>query len=581
MRKLFTLFLGILLVNVVFAQRPEGVIVKATESPAIDGVVDEIWATANIYNIERNFRTELPSVGDPGQTTWKALWDDDGIYLILQVTDDAFYPNYMVTPAGNDWEYDKPEIYFDCNFILEDGLGGGQDGQGHYQWAPPFKADILEGALQTDANTGIKHAFKVEDPNYVAEYFFPWDYLKDKDGVGFDKTGVMGFDVTIIDRDPGDAARKRAVWANMGALDESWANMDDAGWITFEGAESNTLIESITLTGGAVTEDNGTFQVVATILPADATVKTLKWTVATKEGSTGRASVSNTGVVTGIMDGVVVVTAAAQDGSYVDATCEVTISGQKVTVDEINIIKNGNFDLFDEVTLAPTSWGNWVDGATYGTVPVVTEGVAVLNSTGSHASENWHYQFNQSNLAGIPDIPYIIKFVAWADNDRNICFDFEDTSGNNYNRYGVSSDPESNGRSEWTFPITTEPTWYTFHVTFDQIKSNTVQKIQYMISQATGTVYLDSVSVVSEADMGLVPVLQNKAQTFNIYPNPVDTKLHVTLSSAGEKVAIFNSLGVKLEEVVVPGTHHVFDVSRYSRGLYFVKSRDTVVKFVK
>jgi hypothetical protein len=357
--------------------------------------------------------------------------------------------------------------------------------------------------------------------------------------------------------------------------------MDDAGWITFEGAESNTLIESITLTGGAVTEDNGTFQVVATILPAAATVKTLKWTVATKEGSTGRASVSNAGVVTGIMDGVVVVTAAAQDGSYVDATCEVTISGQKVTVDEINIIKNGNFDLFDEVTLAPTSWGNWVDGATYGTVPVVNDGVAVLNSAGAHASENWHYQFNQSNLAGIPDIPYIIKFVAWADNDRNICFDFEDTSGNNYNRYGVSSDPESNGRSEWTFPITTDPTWYTFHVTFDQIKSNSVQKIQYMISQATGTVYLDSVSVVSEADMGLVPVLQNKAETFNVYPNPVDTKLHVTLSSAGERVAIFNSLGVKLEEVVVPGTHHVFDVSRYSRGLYFVKARDAVVKFVK
>ena len=581
MRKLFTLFLGILLVGGVFAQRPEGVIVKATTAPVIDGVVDEVWATANVYNIDKNFRTELPSVGNPGETTWKALWDDDGIYLVLQVTDDAFYPNYAVTPAGNDWEYDKPEIYFDCNFILEDGLGGGQDGQGHYQWAPGFKADILEGALQTDANTGIKHAFKVEDPNYVAEYFFPWDYLKDKDGVGFDKTGVMGFDVTIIDRDPGDAARKRSVWANMGALDESWANMDDAGRITFEGAESNTLIESITLQGGAITENNGTFQVVATILPADATVKTLKWTVATKEGSTGRASVSNTGVVTGIMDGVVVVTAAAQDGSYEDATCEIVISGQKVTVDEINIVKNGNFDLFDEVTFAPTSWGNWVDGETYGTVPVVTDGVAVLNSTGAHASENWHYQFNQSNLPGIPDIPYIIKFKAWADNDRNICFDFEDTSGNNYNRYGVSSDPESNGRSEWTFPITTDPTWYTFHVTFDQIVATTVQKIQFMISQATGTVYLDSVSVVSEADMGLVPVLQNKAETFQVYPNPVDTKLHVTLSSAGEKVAIFNSLGVKLEEVVVPGTHHVFDVSRYSKGLYFVKSRDTVVKFVK
>jgi hypothetical protein len=27
----------------------------------------------------------------------------------------------------------------------------------------------------------------------------------------------MGFDVTVIDRDPGDSGRKRAVWANVGS----------------------------------------------------------------------------------------------------------------------------------------------------------------------------------------------------------------------------------------------------------------------------------------------------------------------------------------------------------------------------
>ena len=579
MRRLFTLFLGILMVSGVFAQRPEAVIKKATAKPVIDGVFDDVWAITDSNSIEKPYTGTVPTLGEPGETYWKALWDEDGFYLIVNVTDNEYFPNY-VKGSGDPWNYDKPEIYFDVNYVLEDAQGPSTASSGHHQMAPDMTLAKEEGVLTTETN-GRQHAFKVDKPNYVAEYFVPWSSLTDREGIEVDKTNVVGFDITINDSDPEDDTRRRSVWANDGTVGESWVNMDDSGWITFEGAESGTYIEKITLEGGSITEDNGTFQVVATILPENASNKNLKWTVATKEGSTGRASISSTGLVTAIMDGVVVVTGAGMDGSYEDATCEIVISGQKITVDEINIVKNGKFDLFDEVTFAPTSWGNWVDGETYGTVPVVTDGVAVLNSTGAHASENWHYQFNQQNLAGMPDIPYIISFVAWADNDRNITFDFEDTSGNNYNRYGVSSDPESNGRSEWTFPITTDPTKYTFHVTFDQMVETTVQKIQFMLSQATGTVYLDSVSVVSEADMGLVPVLQNKAETFQVYPNPVDTKLHVTLTSAGEKVAIFNSLGVKMEEVVVPGTHHVFDVSRYSKGLYFVKSKDTVVKFVK
>jgi hypothetical protein len=36
-----------------------------------------------------------------------------------------------------------------------------------------------------------------------------------------------------------------------------------------------------------------------------------------------------------------------------------------------------------------------------------------------------------------------------------------------------------------------------------------------------------------------------------------------------------------MDEEVVFGTRHMFDVSRYSKGLYFVKANGAVVKFVK
>ncbi len=70
--------------------------------------------------------------------------------------------------------------------------------------------------------------------------FFPFSKLLDKDGSDVDITQPIGFDVTIID---GESAapgiRQRAVWTNVGAVNESYNNMDDCGTITlssFDGA---------------------------------------------------------------------------------------------------------------------------------------------------------------------------------------------------------------------------------------------------------------------------------------------------------------------------------------------------------
>jgi hypothetical protein len=49
----------------------------------------------------------------------------------------------------------------------------------------------------------------------------------------FQALDSIGFDVTIIDQDEGiTTTRQRAVWHNVGAIDENYNNMDDAGTIT-------------------------------------------------------------------------------------------------------------------------------------------------------------------------------------------------------------------------------------------------------------------------------------------------------------------------------------------------------------
>ena len=585
MRKLFTLFLGVLFVTGVFAQNPEAVIKKTDVKPVIDGVFDDVWATTDSQAISKIYYNDpstptTPTLGEPGETYWKALWDADGFYLIVNVADDNYFPNYAVTPAGNAWEYDKPEIYFDVNYLLRDQTGPSTGSSGHYQVAPDMTAAKEDGLNTTDTD-GTQHAFKVENPAYVAEYFVPWSRLKDKEGVGVDKEGQIGFDVMINDNDESVMARNRAIWGNDNILGtgEAWTNMDECGIITLEGAETGPEVTAINLTGGTITTDNGTLQIGAEVLPEDAEVKTLTWSVATAEGSTGRATISSEGLLTAIMDGVVTVTAKAQDASFLEQTVDVTISGQVIQVSDVNIIRNPNFDLVDEAG-APLEWGGWIDG-TYGDPWTVTEGAAACTVNQIHESEPWHYQFSQSNLTAMPDIPYILKFKAWASKERQINFDFEDTSANGYNRYGVSTDPTSNGESEWNLDLTTEPQWFTLNVTFTEMVPTTVQKIQFMFSKDDGTIYLDSMSLISEVDMALVPAIDQRLATFEIYPNPADTKLHISLNTENTIVAIYNSVGVKMEEVLVPGTHHIFDVSRYTKGLYFVKANNSVMKFVK
>jgi uncharacterized protein YjdB len=65
---------------------------------------------------------------------------------------------------------------------------------------------------------------------------------------------------------------------------------------------------------------------IANITPANATNKTIKWTVS---NGTGQASINSGGTLRPIENGVVTVIATASDGSGITGSCTVTITNQK------------------------------------------------------------------------------------------------------------------------------------------------------------------------------------------------------------------------------------------------------------
>jgi len=554
------------------------VIKKTNVAPEIDGDVDAVWADANVFNIALGTDAGAPSVGPEGTTTWKALWNDEGIFVLLQVNDDVWFPSYV--SGGASYQYDKPELYFDVNAEKIDGKGPVTAGSGHYQVAPAAVQDKVDGTPVEDAD-GI-HAFKVSDPAYVAEYFVPFSKLLDKDGNAIDKTIPMGFDVTIIDRDTEAVAELFAVWNSGG----QWNNMDNAGLVIFDGTVEAIDIEKITVSGGTeISTDNGTMQMIAAVEPADATNQKVKWVV---ENNTGAASISKEGLLTAQKDGTVLVKALSTDGSDVESKpITVTISGQVIDSNDIwvnfNRIKNFDFALGAD---GLESWGVWSDvaNAVGAATPVVVDGV--IETQCGIGTENWRIQLTPAGINCEPNVPYIFKFKSWASADNTPAHAiFEDSPANNWNRYGASYDAEAQGgRSEWHYNVMMEPAWFTFHVNFDQMNEVTIQKLYWALALSEEKIYMDSVMLIKEDDLALsANVLANGKSKVQLYPNPVQTELTVSkIATANSKVSVYNALGQKLIEKTANGTQAKFDVANLRKGMYFVRFSDgSSEKFIK
>ena len=571
MKKILLPFVTLFLLTIFAkAQDTPMTIAKASVAPEIDGVADTVWNNVEPQSIETYKSGENPSIGDPGTSYWKMLYTNDGFFVFLFVNDDVHFPAYMGADPSTNWNYDKPEIYFDVNETLED--NGAFWDAGHYQFAPTFTEGEEDGELFTgednSGNVQFQYAFKVVGEAYYGEFFIPFKDLVDNTGKAFDISRPFGFDITIIDADA-EGEISYMVWKNTGS------NMDDAGHLVLENAEVviATAVNVSTESGETtVTTDNGTLQMLANFEPETTTNKALKWRVI---NGTGKASINQDGLLTAIQDGMITVEATTLDGYATKGRLDIEISGQTTTFEELNIVKNGSFD----GELAP--WFYFVNGEAVGQNPQITDGHLSCEVYG--ASERWEYQISQSGLQAQRNTEYEFSFVAWSDAERTLQCDFEDSPQNNWARLGSSnSEFASGGTSDWTINITTEPTRYTFDVTFDNIKETTTQILYFNMAMEAGNVYLDSISLVEPGIISSAPEI-GKINTVSVYPNPAEDVIH--FSKSIDNVSIININGQTIMAVEKQGLKSL-NIQQLEPGVYFLKSADDngtplVSRFIK
>ena len=170
------------------------------------------------------------------------------------------------------------------------------------------------------SNSSGGHAFVCDGYDGSGYYHINWGWSGTSDGyflltaldpnqqgTGGSSSGYNQYQAALINAQPKSSSPSNPVLATSISLNKT-------------SAEINT---------------GGTLQLTATVLPSNATNKTVTWTTS----NSSVATVNSNGLVTTIASGTVTITARTTDGSNLSASCSVTVKQSSVLVTSISLNK--------------------------------------------------------------------------------------------------------------------------------------------------------------------------------------------------------------------------------------------------
>ncbi|MBR5311374.1 MAG: hypothetical protein IKU40_00635 [Clostridia bacterium] len=199
---------------------PAGEAVKGT--PTIDGKIDDVWASAPVYNVDR-----VKDGRDTGlKSTFSAMWDDSALYVLI-IAEDADHSFEGGPSVG-----DGMEIYMDFNNAKTSGFD--DDAQAYFAMCAndaatlsydgsPYGKMILEDAASV--------AMTTEDGRYIYEA----KILDEAMEVELTEGMTIGFDIQVNDQVSGETSRSGAY---------GWSDSTNKAW------ESPEVFGNLTLTAG-------------------------------------------------------------------------------------------------------------------------------------------------------------------------------------------------------------------------------------------------------------------------------------------------------------------------------------------
>lgn len=150
-------------------------------TPAIDGSVDSVWSKAPELKLDTK---QMAWSGATG--TAKALWDDDNLYVLVQVRDDQLNKS-----NPNVWEQDSVEVFVDEN---NGKTANFQDDDGQYR----VNFENAASFNPAEIAAGFESKVSVSGTNYTVEMKIPFKKVKPANNA------KIGFDAQINDAKDGN-----------------------------------------------------------------------------------------------------------------------------------------------------------------------------------------------------------------------------------------------------------------------------------------------------------------------------------------------------------------------------------------
>jgi cellulose/xylan binding protein with CBM9 domain/uncharacterized protein DUF362 len=195
---------------------PDTVVVKTGQTPVIDGTVDPIWDNAQYHtctNVVLPVGGSMPAPAD-FSGGWKALWDDDYLYFLVELNDDEIVQD---SPDTQWWEDDNVEFFIDA-----DNSKGGEtpvasgtnyDSVNDFEFGiRPYDTVAANGSNSVQDNTGVDLAVSTDGiDGWRLEIRFPWDTL----GIVPMTGSLVGLDIHITDDDDGGNRDLKVSWHSL------------------------------------------------------------------------------------------------------------------------------------------------------------------------------------------------------------------------------------------------------------------------------------------------------------------------------------------------------------------------------
>lgn len=276
-------------------------------APVIDQTIDGAWSAAPVKSIGNVVLGGVPA-GYGGQ--WRAMYDNTNLYILVQVNDAA----KINDSGGSWWEDDVVEIFIDG----DNSKTATYDGANDFQLGFRYNDNTLHvGGNSVTRTMGITFSQYATATGYNVEAAIPWNTIGTTAALG----KPIGLDVQLDNDDNGGT--RDAQLATFATTTTAFQDPRVFGTVYLTNCNAtNVPVTGVSVSPATASISTGaTQQLVASVLPANASNTNVSWS----SGNTSIATVNAAGLVTAVAVGSTVITVTTADQGKT-ATCAVTVT---------------------------------------------------------------------------------------------------------------------------------------------------------------------------------------------------------------------------------------------------------------